>query len=1272
MSQGDGREARNAEATNAEAMNASWERAFSLLAVRQPDREAVVAGDAQLRYGDLERDANRLARRLVRLGVGAGVPVGVCLPRTPEAVTSFLAVLKAGGAYLPLDPELPAERLAAMLARRPAALVTRTALQQKLPAPALGAVALDAERTELASESGEALDVDVSADAWAYVLYTSGSTTAPRGVAVSRRALARYAASLAEALPLSEEDAYLHTASFSFSASIRGLVAPLSVGAPLVLADEGERRDPIALLRRMRSANVRVWDTVPSVWRRAEQVLSRLWPGDPELRLPESLRRILLTGEPLRWDLVRAWRAHLDPRVEIVNLYSQTETTGSVAFRPVRPGDEQRAEGETVPLGQALPGVELRLQGEAGAPVPQGEPGEIWIASDRLADGYVDDPERTTARFVSLPEPSGPPLRLYRSGDRARRSAEGELVWVGRSDRRVKVRGASVDLEEVESALRADPAVREAAVLARDIRPDERSLSAYLVPVDPAQLSETGLRRRLRERLPEPAVPARIAPLEALPTTASGKIDYAALASREDAAEGSAVEAASPADPTEAALLEIWERVLAYRPASVLDDFFDRGGDSLRAVDLFIGIEERLGVRLPPAALFEAPSVRLLAEQVRAGAMRSPEVSALTIREVGSRPPLFFVHSIWDFMPHYRTLARGFREDQPVHVLEPLGDDARRGRTLDLEALAARYARQVRSVCPEGPVLLAGISIGGLMAFEVAQHLAGQGDPPAGLFLLDTAAPELRSQRRRYRAGAWLERRERWIRALSRQWRSFRLPPREQGRRLVAKIHRVALRSWDRIGAARSRARRERFKEDYRRVADRYVPSPYDGPVILFRSEAPAGNPALEKDLGWGAFARHLEVVNVPGDHCSMIFPPLVDAFAETMQRYMDRAAQDAAARDDRVGAASLATSPVAEEREIAEFAERSRALSGQIVTEREPWNGVATRDAIRHFAYGTADDNPLWLDPDHARAGGHDGVLAPPAFLISVLYPVLHGSTEGAPLSSLLRDIEFQWQRPIREGERLLGTTRQGGVEVVRPRGGLPRVYVETLATYQDESGREVGRARSTVVRLRHRDGDRVVDRGVHRYRPEELARIVSQIDGEVRTGRRVLTGRDVDVGQTLPPIVRGPLTIGDLICWHAAVGPAYRPGPLGLKDTRAAPGFTVVNPLTGWPVKFTHQHEDPNLSGQRGMPGPFDNGVMRFAWAAPLLTNWLGDAGFLERLRLTIHAPVLYGDTSWYTGTVVSKHEAADRTRVRVRVTGTNQLGAVTTAGDADVLLP
>ncbi|RMF85758.1 MAG: hypothetical protein D6736_16625 [Nitrospinota bacterium] len=357
---------------------------------------------------------------------------------------------------------------------------------------------------------------------------------------------------------------------------------------------------------------------------------------------------------------------------------------------------------------------------------------------------------------------------------------------------------------------------------------------------------------------------------------------------------------------------------------------------------------------------------------------------------------------------------------------------------------------------------------------------------------------------------------------------------------------------------------------------------------------------------------------------------------------------------------------------QIDEFIAQSRKLTGQEVRERSPWNTLVTADAIRHFAYGISDDNPLWLDPAYAAQSRYGRLVAPPAFLTSVLYPILHGAPMAVPLSSLIGGVEYRWFHPILEGERLQATSRQVDLYEKKSRTGRRLIFIISEATYRNQRGEVVGQAIGTMIRATQVGTELLFDRDIYRYSEAELAEIGKAQQTETRTGARLLTGKEVEIGQELPPLVRGPLTIGDMICWQAAIGPSYRAGSLGYRDCLQAPHTAVKNPLTGWPVKYSQQHEDFHLAAQRGMPAPFDNGVMRFAWVSPLLTNWMGDNGFLQRLYVQIKAPNLYGDTTWYRGTVTAKEEGEDGTRVKIQISGTNQLGVLTTSGEAEVLLP
>jgi acyl dehydratase len=356
----------------------------------------------------------------------------------------------------------------------------------------------------------------------------------------------------------------------------------------------------------------------------------------------------------------------------------------------------------------------------------------------------------------------------------------------------------------------------------------------------------------------------------------------------------------------------------------------------------------------------------------------------------------------------------------------------------------------------------------------------------------------------------------------------------------------------------------------------------------------------------------------------------------------------------------------------IDEFIERSKALIGKEISERECWNTTATQDAIRHFAYGISDDNPLWLDPLYASKTHGGRQLAPPTFLTSVLYPHLHGEPMEVPLSNLIGDLEFQWYSPIFLGDSFRASAKITGIFESKDRGGRRLVYILSETNYWNQHDVMVGKALGTIVRYALAENDLLLNRSIYQYTEEELKYIGEAQECEYRRGQGSWGLEDFEIGQNLPTLVRGPLTVGDLICWQAGIGPSYRPGALGYTDNLKAPHNAVTNPVTRWPVKYSQQHEDFLLSSQRGMPAPFDNGVMRFAWISPMLTNWIGDSGTLTRLSIQISEPNLYGDTTWYRGIVIGKSLKSQGTVLKVNVSGINQLKVTTTKGTAEVFIP
>jgi len=356
----------------------------------------------------------------------------------------------------------------------------------------------------------------------------------------------------------------------------------------------------------------------------------------------------------------------------------------------------------------------------------------------------------------------------------------------------------------------------------------------------------------------------------------------------------------------------------------------------------------------------------------------------------------------------------------------------------------------------------------------------------------------------------------------------------------------------------------------------------------------------------------------------------------------------------------------------IAEFAKVSRRLIGEPVSERPQWNREATPDAIRHFAWGISDDNPLWVDSAYAAAGPNGRLAAPPTFLFSVLYPFLHGVPTYLPLNFLISGVECRWYLPVLEGDRLIATSVHRDVVEGRDRAGRDTVYIVAETTYRNQADAVIGTIEGSLAASAKPQSGMLLDRDVHEYSAADLESLGAALRAEQRTGRRPIAGLAVQPGDELPPIVRGPLTVGDLIAWNAAIGPSYRAAALAYKDLLAKPHTATLLPRVGWPVRYSQQHEDFTLAAQRGMPAPFDNSAMRAAWLSVLLTNWMGDSGALRRMQVSTVKPVIYGDINWYAGRVLRKLDAGDETLVTIRLTGTNQLGELTTTGEADVALP
>ncbi|HEX7241304.1 MAG TPA: amino acid adenylation domain-containing protein, partial [Longimicrobiaceae bacterium] len=575
---------------------------FAMQAARAPDAVALAWADDRVTYAELDRRSARLADALRRRGVGPEVRVGVCMQRTPELVVSLLAVLRAGGAYVPMDPGYPAERLRYMLSDSGAALLLAdSAAAERLGDCGIEVLADGREECEVRSTEYSAFP-----ESLACVVYTSGSTGTPKGVLGTHRAIVNRFAWMWSEYPFAPDEVCCQKTSLAFVDSVWEVFGPLLAGIPSVLVPDEDARDPQALAGAMSRHGVTRIVLVPSLLRALLDGGDDLGESCPRLRL------VVTSGEELPAGLARRF-VDAVPGATLLNLYGSSEVAADSTHHPLRVSDGMP--GERVPIGRPIWNTRVYVVGAALEPVPTGAAGELYVAGDGLARGYMANPAATAERFVPDPFAAEPGGRMYRTGDRARWTADGELEYLGRADSQVKVRGFRIELGEIEAALRTHPAVREAVAVVREDAAGDRRIAAYVVADGGEAVSATELRAHLGARLPEYMVPGAFVALEQLPLTPNGKLDRLALPAPGERA-GAGAEYVAPRTPTEEAVAAAWAETLGIGRVGAHDNFFDLGGHSLLLVQLHSRLQERFGAGVSLAELFGHATLADLARRL--------------------------------------------------------------------------------------------------------------------------------------------------------------------------------------------------------------------------------------------------------------------------------------------------------------------------------------------------------------------------------------------------------------------------------------------------------------------------------------------------------------------------------------------------------------------------------------------------------------------------------------------------------------------------------
>ncbi|MGC2442180.1 amino acid adenylation domain-containing protein [Candidatus Binatus sp.] len=856
-------------------------RLFEAQVDHAPGAIAVNFSASRITYAELNGRANQIARMLLDAGVTPRSFVAICIEHSPQMLAGLLGILKAGAAYVPLDPGFPRERLDFLLEDSAApVLVTTKSLTPKFAASNLRVLCIDEDLAAVANHEAGNPKVPVTPEDDAYVIYTSGSTGKPKGVAISHGAFSNLLDALRGELSFTRDDALLAVTTLSFDMAAFGLFLPLICGGRVALPDE-YLADGARQMETIAATRPTLITATPSLWR---MLIASGWSGDPKVR-------VIAGGEAL----TRMLANQLLDRSEVVfNTYGPTEATIISTIHRV-----ERGSGP-VPIGHPLANVQLYVLDSKQQPLPVGVVGELYIGGEGVAGGYLGRPELTAERFVANPFESGVGTLMYRTGDTVRRLRDGDIEFIGRADDQLKVRGIRIEPGEIEAALARHPKVRTAAVVGVADAEETISLVAFVEAKTGEPPTAAAMRAFLGESMPVYMIPTRFVLLDRIALTPNSKVDRAQLPSLDESHSHTAQQYLEPRDDIERRLQTIWEQVLNIRPIGVRHEFFDLGGHSLNAAKVLSKIAREFNCRIPLAAMFPAPTIESLAARIRDYGRDGAQRATVPIQPHGSLPPLFVAGNFQVF----KDLAQYLGRDQPMIGLT-IPDDLRMRLPYNLEEFAASQVDSILKCKPAGPYLVAGFSAEGVLAFAVAQQLRAKGRDVGLLVMIDTACP---NQPRR----SWIVRTAINVGAIPRKFRDkgIRAALSSLSRRAREVMLRIGLVVW-RI-RNRSNVESEQsglthpadFYASLHEAAGRYAMHSYEGPTLLFKRPDEVTDQPRPKDVGWsGIILNGLEIVEIPGNHWTMLSHPSVGVVAKKLEQAMHRARQSSTGVDTPIAA---------------------------------------------------------------------------------------------------------------------------------------------------------------------------------------------------------------------------------------------------------------------------------------------------------------------------------------------------------------------------------
>lgn len=890
------------DASASEQTTLSLHELFEIQAKKHPENVAVIFEDEAICYRELNIRANQLAHKLRELGVNSETLVGLFVERSVDIVVGILAILKAGGVYVPMDPDYPQDRLEFMAEDADLqVLLCHSATKDKIPKCVAQIIDMDSESVDLAQESTENLSHIAGPDDLAYIIYTSGSTGTPKGVCVEHRNVVRLFYATENVYQFDSDDVWTLFHSYGFDFSVWEIWGALIYGGTLIVVPYMTTRTPALFYNLLKEKKVTVLNQTPSAFYQLIQHEEIIKADTKDL---SALRWVIFGGEALKPAKLKSWfDLHTDRYPTLVNMYGITETTVHVTMHIIRAEDTLC---NTNNIGIPISDLQTFIMDEQQQLCPIGIAGELFVGGMGVTRGYLNRSELTAERYIPNPFSNNPDARLYRTGDLCRWLPDQNIEYLGRIDTQVKIRGFRIECGEVEKHLLEYSCIEQVVV---DVRGEEieQQLVAWVVVSDTEIQNISSLRNELRiflrSRLPHWMVPARFVFVDELPLTPSGKVDRRSLPEPSSDDIGLMTTYIAPESDVEIKMAKIWSGVLGVDEVGLHDDFFDLGGHSLLAISLMAEIETQFGVQLPLSALFQGATIAELCSQITirmdvSADTTDPWRPLVAIQERGEKTPIFCLPGAGGNVLYFQELASALGSEQPFYGLQAVGLDGESEPDTRTEDMARRYVQEIRTVQPHGPYYLGGHCIGSWVALEMAKQLLLQGESVARLIVFDSTVPL--SQPIGY---GWSE--QEWVSNVTEiigYWLGLELELSEDDLGTLNAdsqldyLHGLLAQQGFPVSRKQVVALVRVFKANCQMG---YIPQDIPPmPITLLKARDPysAGRSgeelkALSKPFraeptwGWGKYASgEINIQTVPGDHNNMLTSPNVQVLAAVLQ----------------------------------------------------------------------------------------------------------------------------------------------------------------------------------------------------------------------------------------------------------------------------------------------------------------------------------------------------------------------------------------------------